>query len=51
MEEEDLNVIHMDEGGILIPSYRRYPHYIMTRAIPKRGIFYKQKTNEFLLKI
>jgi predicted naringenin-chalcone synthase len=47
-EKEDLNIIHMDEGGILIPTYRGYPHYIMTSKVPQRGTAYAEKCIESL---
>jgi len=49
IEKNDLNLIHMDEGGILVPAYRGYPHYIMSFRVPNRGGVYTEKCVESLL--
>jgi|GEM_PF-364860 predicted naringenin-chalcone synthase len=49
IEKSDTDLIHMDEGGILIPAYEGYPHYIMSSEVPMRGALYTEKGVESLL--
>ena len=47
--EDDTDVIHMDEGGILMPVYQGFPHYVLTSGVGNRGVFYALQNVESLL--
>ncbi|CDZ80114.1 3-oxoacyl-(acyl carrier protein) synthase III [Candidatus Rubidus massiliensis] len=49
-DKSHAEVIHMDEGGALIPSYQGIPFYHMTKDIAQTGILYAQKLLDSLRK-
>lgn len=48
-DKEDSELLHMDEGGILVPSHSSFPHYSMSPKVPHRGLFYAEKCVSKLL--
>ncbi|KTD66290.1 3-oxoacyl-[acyl-carrier-protein] synthase III C-terminal domain-containing protein [Legionella spiritensis] len=42
----DTDILYMNEGGSLIPSYSGFPHYYLSKSVPLRGIIY----SKYLLK-
>lgn len=49
LEKDDINLIYMNEGGLLQPVYSGFPNYIMTPGVPKQGAYYAEKSINLLL--
>lgn len=49
IEEGDLDLIYIDEGGMNRPSYDGCPQYVMSQLVPFRGAQYVQKLTENLV--
>lgn len=41
-DRTDLELLSMNEGGVLTPTHELFPHYRMSRDVPKRGAFYAE---------
>lgn len=41
-EKSDLDLLTMNEGGVLMPIHGDFPHYHMSKEVPNRGAFYAQ---------
>lgn len=42
IKNNDVNVLYMNEGGIQTPCYKGFPHYTLTKKVPKKGIEYSR---------